>query len=113
MSWTKVTVDRNNYRFPNRCPECLKYGPQGVLTIASDTCKVTGYYVVAMKYQQLRVGIPFCTECAAKRKRNERYGSGLSIAAIVVAVAIAFWLDLGGIGRHSVLLSCSEHRQSG
>jgi len=95
MPWTKVTVDRSSYGFPNRCPDCLKYGPKEVLTIASDTEKLKGYYIVAIKYQQLRVGIPFCTECAAKRERNGRYGRLLFTVAFVVGVAIALRFDLG------------------
>ena len=73
MSWTKVTVARKSYRFPNRCPECLKYGPQEVLSILSDEQKTVGYYFVAIKYKRLRASIPFCTECATKRLRVSRY----------------------------------------
>jgi hypothetical protein len=66
-----------------------------MLSISSDTQKMKGYYVVAIKYERLNVGIPFCHECAAKLLRNARYGKWLFIAGLVAAVAVGIWLDLG------------------
>ncbi len=95
MPWTDVTVGRSDYIFPNRCPQCLRYGPDKILGISSDTEKLKGYYVVALKYQRLRVNVPFCTECAAKRVRYSRYGQWLIFTGLAVGVTVAIWLDLG------------------
>lgn len=96
MPWTDVTVKRSDYRFPNRCPDCLQYGPDKILGISSDAEKMKGYYIVAIKYQRLRVGIPFCTACANKRVRYSRYGRGLIFAGLTVGIAAAIKLDLNG-----------------
>ena len=105
MSWTNIAVERGSYRFPNLCPDCLSPSPTSTLLISSDREKPRGYYVVAAKYEYLRVSVPFCFSCAHRFSNRSKLGQRLVLAAILAGVIAAVVLRLGS-GATFLLAVC-------
>jgi hypothetical protein len=64
-NWTKVVVPRGKYILPDLCPNCLRPKPAISVLLKSDRGNLTAFYVVATKWEYLRIQVAFCEECAA------------------------------------------------
>jgi hypothetical protein len=109
-----VVVTRGQIRFPNLCPVCLSAAPSSSQSITSDEGKFSGYYVFFTTRKHLVTQIAFCTDCAKKEKRLQRYGQALAVVGILVAAGIAIHFDLArgstialgiALGAPGILLS--------
>jgi hypothetical protein len=92
-SWTAVRVPRGSYHCPQLCPSCLGRGPLSEIRLKSDEEKPRGFYLIARRYEYLRVAVPFCADCARRQLRQSRLGALLVLGALAVSVAVAIWLD--------------------
>jgi len=95
MPTTEVTVDGNDYGFPNLCPACLRNLPQGQLTDDSDTEGDNEYDLVKVKCKELEVGVPFCTRCAATERAWIYWLVGASLIALFGAGVVSAYFGLG------------------
>ena len=98
--WIKVTVPRQSYSFPQRCPDCLRTGPLTNLVLTFEP-KPKRSYVIASHYQCLNVEVPYCEECAVRQLRLWKLARVLTVAGLVTGLGIGFWFHLGrwaGIG---------------
>jgi hypothetical protein len=79
------------------CPGCLKPEPETDLRVNSEKNLLTGFYLVATKWERLWVTVPFCKACADRRQRWETYDLALLLtsaaAAFAFAVSFAVWSD--------------------
>jgi hypothetical protein len=94
-SWIKVTVPRESYSFPQRCPDCLNPDLLTSIYVSSDERKLKAFYLVASKHEYLRVPVPFCQRCAARRIRWSKIGGGLTIFGFLGGFAVSQWYGLG------------------
>ena len=96
--WTEVVVWSDRFSFPNLCPGCLGTQPVEHLRIRSERGRMTGFYLVATKWEHLWITVPFCKKCANRRERWEKYDLALlffaAIASLVFAGCLVAWLDL-------------------
>jgi hypothetical protein len=77
------------------CLGCLKPEPETQLRVNSEKNLLTGFYVVATKWEGLWITVPFCKACANRRQRWEKYDLALlliaAVAAFASAVSFAVW----------------------
>ncbi len=91
--WTRVVVPwSEGFCFPNLCPGCLRQGPDVRLRVQSEKGRLKGFYLVATKWEHLSVAVPFCGECADRRKRWAKRDMALLLIAAIAALAFAAWL---------------------
>ena len=91
--WTQVVVPSSDgLCFPNMCPGCLRPKPSVQLRVRSEKGRLRGFYLVATKWEHLWVTVPFCGDCAKRRKRWENRDLALLLIAAIAALAFAIGL---------------------
>ena len=93
--WTAITVNSEDFRFPNLCPQCLIPNCTWTIQVQSDRGKFAGYFVFFTRWRHTVVKVPFCENCARKIAKRGRFGQVLTFVGLITAVAISVWLDLG------------------
>jgi|ERR1035437_3707568 uncharacterized protein (DUF983 family) len=90
--WMRVVVPSSQkLRFPSLCPGCLRPEPDASLRVRSEKGRLTGFYIVYIKWEHLWVTVPFCKECADRRGRWEKLDLALLLIAVIASFALSAW----------------------
>jgi hypothetical protein len=88
-AWTKVIVPRREFHFPDLCPGCLRPKPRSVMRLASERSRLLAFYLFAAKREYLYINVPFCNDCAKRRKRWEHW-ENRDIVLLLLATFVTF-----------------------
>jgi hypothetical protein len=90
--WMRIVVPSSQkVRFPSLCPGCLRPEPDASLRVRSEKGRLTGFYIVYIKWEHLWVTVPFCKECADRRGRWEKLDLALLLIAVIASFAASAW----------------------
>jgi hypothetical protein len=62
------------------------------IRVRSEKSRLQAFYLVATKWENLYVDVPFCGDCAKWRRRWEKLDTTLLFMAAIAALALALWI---------------------